>query len=235
MLLKAGDVCSRVATLMDDPGQTVFDEAYVKPFLNQVWDDCSVELLALGMDYQEDVQVLNPVAALTTDLSTFQAAGQPLETMIVPTFMEWKIVGDDDINYVEVPKRSRVPDVGAGTRGIAGYEWRKNVVYISPSAVDTVVRVRFKAYSVDFADPTDSIMAGASNILAYATAELIDSPGVRNGNQGKAFIYWGQKKRESIDNFAVLLTKAKQGIRYRLGSNSGRARRRSRIVLRAGS
>lgn len=231
MLLKVGEICQRVAHLADDPGQTTFDQDFVRPFLNQCADDMALELAALGMSYAEVVSVINPVAATTANLSAYQATGQPLESMVVPVYLEWKRVGDDDTRYIEIPQLARVLDVNAATQGNASYEWRNGVIYISPSSIATVIRVRFRAYSLDYVDPASKVTIGASNVIAYKTLELVHSPTARNNKE--AAVFFAGKYREAMDNFEVLLTKLKQGIGYRIQRTSQRNRPNGRVILKA--
>jgi hypothetical protein len=179
----------------------------------------------------EVVAEIANVPAGTADLSAYQAEGQALDSMIVPTKVEWKRVGEDETRYSKVAMVEELPDVQDGTEGIAACEWRGGTIFVTESAIAVDLRIRFKAYSLNFVDPTDGMMRSAGNIIAYNACELMCSPTVRNNPQGMA--YFRQKGQEAKDNFEVLCVKRKQGIVKRFGRLSGRTHRSARYIARA--
>ncbi len=98
-LLNVGDVVQQVATLMDDPAQTVYSEDYVVPMLNARWSDLTIGLVALGLQFQEVSAELSGVPAQTSILTSYTAAGQPLAAMMSPIAVEWKQAGASAVEY----------------------------------------------------------------------------------------------------------------------------------------
>ena len=229
MLLNVGSIAKRAAALLDDPAASTFDKDYLLPFINQAWDDLAISLQALGLDYQEVVTTV-AVPANTTDLSAFQADGQALESLLLPVKIEWKRAADEDIAYKLVDSVAELPDVVQGTEGHRAWEWRTSKIFITPSAIDTIVRIRFKAFSLDFQDPIEGFIIGVGNVLAYKVAELVSSPTVQNNAGG--VMYFAQKGREAMDNFEVLCVKQKQRLGYRVGRQYGRSLRRQPYIAR---
>lgn len=231
MLLKVGDIVKAIGAYLDDPGNLEFDQSYCLPFINAAWNDLAVKMAGLGLDYEEVVAELSNVPADTADLKAYQAAGELLETMLLPVKIEWKRVGDEDVRYALVDMVREIPDVMPGAEGVSGWEWRGAAIYITPSACAVDLRVRFKAYSVDFVDPVEGVIVGAGNIIAYSACEIINSPSVR-GNAA-AMNYFAAKGKDAREEFEALVIKQKNKQKLRIGSMSGRTRRMSRVVLRA--
>jgi hypothetical protein len=175
------------------------------------------------------VVVLTPVAAGTLNLDGFAVVGGLLETMMMPTFIEWKLIGDDDILYREMPIRAMLPDVPAGVEGHVAYEFRAGHIYITSSSVDTTVRVRMKVVSTNFVDPDDQVVHGLTHVLAYKAAEIVCSPNVRNNVPGMQFL--AQKGIDAMDDFEVLCVKQKQRMVKRFGRTSGRGQIRRRVIV----
>lgn len=224
-------VISTVQAMLDDPAGLTFDSDYLMPFVNLAWDKISNRFSSLGLTYEEDVEVLNPVTAGTADLSQFQADGGVIAAMLLPTYVEWKRVDDDDTHYAEVKLCGRLPDVNSEAEGHAAYEWRGGVIYLTPSSIDTVVRVRFKTFTVDFSDPSDQIISGVRNVIAHKIVELVCSPTVRSNPDGMKY-HAAEYERDACE-FESLCVKQKNAAHLRIGRMSGRTRRSPGIVLRA--
>jgi hypothetical protein len=233
MLLNVGEVVQAIGALNDDPANQVIDKDYCLPFINLAWMDIAAEFNALGLQYQEEVVVLSAVPAGTSDLSTFQAAGELLESIVLPTLVEWKRTEEEDTQYREVALREKLPDVQTEDQGISAYQWRKGKVIVTPSSIAVDIRVTFKAYSLDFVDPVTSIIVGAGNLIAYKASEMLNSPKVRN--DAAAVAYFAAKFRDAADNFEVLCVKQKNREGFRIGRMHGRRRVQPiRIVATSG-
>jgi hypothetical protein len=229
MLLNLAEVVDRTAALLDDPSKSWAEQAYLLPFINQAWDHLATRLSSLGLSQEESLVVLTPVAAGSLNLDSFAVEGGLLETMMMPTYIEWKLVGDDDILYRELPLRAMIPDVPAGVEGHVAYEFRAGHIYITASSVDTTMRVRMKVVSTNFVDPDDQVVHGLTHVLAYKAAEIVCSPTVRNNLPGMQFL--AQKGTDAMDDFEVLCVKQKQRMVKRFGRTSGRGQIRRRVIV----
>ena len=171
-LLNVGDVVASVAALLDDPGQDDIDIDYVIPFLNLRWSNLIVNLAMLGLQYAEEVAIFQ-IPAGTVSLTKYMLAGQPLASLMEPVSIDWKPVGDDDTEYDPADAVREVDDFPQGIPGIEEYSFQGGTIVLSPSSIDVTARVRFKAMSTNLVDPTDNMIRGVGDIIAYRVAELI--------------------------------------------------------------
>jgi hypothetical protein len=176
-LLDVADVVQAVATLMDDPGQTSIDIDYVLPFLNLKFNDVSMKLAMLGLQYGEE-EACFTIPAGTENLSNFMLQGQPLASLMVPISIDWKEVGEADEEYTPVDSVRELDDLptaagGSATTGIAEYSWQGGTILITPPGSDVTGRVRFKSLSATEVDAVDNLIRGAGNVIAYFTTALI--------------------------------------------------------------
>lgn len=170
-LLDVADVTQGVATLMDDPSQSEIDQDYVLPFLNLRWANLIVNLAMLGLQYAEEQAILS-IPAGTTSLTNFMTAGQPLASLMSPVDMQWKLKGAPDEQYDDVDPVRELDDLPPSPT-IQQYAFKGGSIFITPSSVDTVLRVNYKAMSTRLVDPTDDMIRGVGDIIAFRTAELM--------------------------------------------------------------
>lgn len=225
-------VFTTIQALLDDPSGVDYDQDYLLPFVNLAWEKIGNRFSGLGLTYEEDVQVLSSVPAGTTNLSDYQAEGGALEAILVPLRIEWKEVGTVDTEYRKVAQATILPDVDATTEGVRSYEWRKGVIFITPSAIAVDLRVRFKTFSLDFSggEVTREIIVGARNVLAHKTCEIIMSPGIRNNVPA---MQWHREQYENdASEFENLCVKQKNGPHLRIRRMSGRRRGLPRYFAR---
>lgn len=219
------DVVARCQTLLEDPGGKWADYNYLKGFMNQANEDLNVEMDAYNLKINEQVTVLSSVPAGTSDLSGYMTTGQPLENMLDPVLLEWRNVGDSDAQWRVVPRRNKVIDTTTAA-AVLSWEVRNQNIYFSPSINNVDLRVRYDQIVLDFADPTDAILRGSLNVLAYATCELV--AGLRGGlaASGAPLVSFFEKKlAKAKDNFESLLTKRDQRTRRKFAraNNAGGA------------
>lgn len=171
-LLDVGSVVASVAALLDDPSQSSIDQDYVIPFLNLRWANLVVNLAMLGLQFsEEEVIFLLPAGSLT--LAPYMANGQPLASMMEPVSIDWKNVGADDTLYYPSEPVRELDDQPQGSQGVLQYSFKGGTVLLTPSSIDQTIRVRFKAMSTTLVDPTDNMIRGVGDIIAFRTAELI--------------------------------------------------------------
>lgn len=184
-------------------------------FLDIVNEDVENELEDLDLSYETAVILLPDVPAGTTDLSGYQADGKPLANMVEPTALEWRLVGDTDLSWRPVPPQDRVTDVLApsagepsATQGVASYEWRGGVIFISASSVDVDIRVRCEELPAVLNSDSTQYIKGMENVLVYAACEHIAAN--RGGGLAK-LIPWFQKKYEqAFDSIGDRMVKQEQ-------------------------
>lgn len=217
-------VLSRVQTLWDDQAGTWLDKDYIQGFIAIHSEDVESKLEAMDLSYDTNVIVLSNVAAGTTDLSQYQAEGQPLEEMILPVTLEWRLVGQDDSRWVPVPRTDKVMDavttagvIGSPSQiqGIASYEWRGGLIYITPSSVPVDIRVRDEELPALLDNDSATYIKGLTNVLAYGVAALIGYS--RGGNASKYAALWDAKFDDALEVIIDRMVKSEQTITRRMG------------------
>jgi hypothetical protein len=171
MLENAGAIATRAAAELDDPQQTFFTFAYLQPHIDQAYDVLANQLEAMGMAYQEQVQVF-PVAAQVTDLASLQATGQPLQYMKLPNRLKFQ--GTDDTTYSpgQFMDPSSMPEVGNASVGIIAWAWN-GVIQVTPSAQAMTVKLWFDVLSTTVTDPSTGVIMGTAHILAFMVASRV--------------------------------------------------------------
>jgi hypothetical protein len=213
------DLKARIRTLVDDPDGEVNTDDYLEAKVALSYDDLYNELRMTGAQFDQSVVELINVKAGVADLGDYFASGKPLETLLNPEIFEWKLTGLDPTNYVEARLVNKVPDVQPN-QFIESWEWRKGNIYLTPVTTAVDIRIRgeflFSALKAD-ADP---IQAGINvgNVIAYWTASLI---GIVRGNPQWEKSYQLKGDR-TLDNIAIMLTKADQKKIVRVGRVSRR-------------
>ena len=220
-------IITRVQALWEDQGETWCDKDYVQTFLGIHSEDVESYLESLDLSYDTDVIVLPAVPAGTTDLSAYQADGQPLANMMLVTALEWRQVGQDDSQWQTIPRVDKVQDAvldisgdPSTAVGIPSYEWRKGIPFISPSSVDCDIRVRCEELPAVLDTDSAVYIKGLTNVLAYGVAAIIAF--VRGGPQSKIGMWFQSKADTAMDAVECRMVKDEQAIGRRMaGRRSG--------------
>lgn len=209
MLWSVGSVCRRTAALMDDAAAVEFDRDYLLPFMNQNWDDLVVELDLIGLDYSEEIAVLHDVPAQTENLDSYMSEGQPLASLMLPRWIDWKPQGAPDIEYESVRLVEKLNDYTKGVEGVPEYAWSGSSILLGgPPSQQVDLRIGFDAMAVELQDPTQKTIRGVTHIIAARTAALV---WLIRGNTELAEAL-DEKATESLDHFeraAVMRNQAK--------------------------
>lgn len=200
----------------DDLDGVWCDKDYVLGFVEIANEDLENLIEDLDLSYDTVVLILPAVAAGTTDLSAFEAVGQPLENMMFPVALEWKLPADTNISWRPIPQVDKVVDIltpapagsPSATLGIASYEWRSQVIYISPSSVPTDIRIRFENLPSILNTDSSVYIRGLKNSLVYAVCEQICWN--RGGGMSKQAPYFTTKKEEAVGLLIDRLVKQEQ-------------------------
>lgn len=217
-------VIQRVQTLFEAVNSKWCDKDYIIGFLGIANEDIQLELEALDLSFQEEVVVLPAVPIGTLDLSQYQAVGQPLDDMMVPISLEWRVTGDSDPdNWTPIPRVDEVIDQSIPSDeivGIASFEWRGGLIYVSASSAIVDIRVRCEMLPDVFQDDSDTYIKGLTNWLVYATAIHIAQS--RGGGVSKMVAVWEPLRAKVADNIECTLVKQEQNISRRFGSRRSR-------------
>ena len=228
MIPSVSVLIKRVQALLSDPAGKRFDNAYLMPFIGLANEDLYAELTSVNLKYEDTVVTILNVPANTTDLSTYQATGGVLEYMMVPSKVEWRNVGESDEEWRKVPSVDEVADTNAAAGGdpiasnvsyVRSYEWRGEILYLSPCENPVDLRIRFEALPADLSDEQKSIIRGVLNVLSYGTAALVAET---DGEMGKLAVNLEHRFQKALDNFETIMVKKDQLVkRIPKKANSG--------------
>lgn len=206
MLQDVDDVIKRVAVLLDDPGQSVYSNEYVMPFVDQEFDEMDVELERVGMQYIESTAVID-LPPLTTDLISYLGDGQPLATMKFPKYVKWKLTSQTDEFYQPSELVQELDEVNPANIGT--WQWRnaQGSIQITPSNIGITVKVYFDTISTNIFDPTQQVIRGTAHILAPRVASSICAVA---GDTTKRGAWLQAKAYKNWNAFLVVLAQQKQ-------------------------
>ena len=210
---------SRLRALVDDPDATYATDAFLLPLINQKYEELYNRMLSTGAEFERKAVELFNVPAQTQDLSAYSLTGQPLELMVQPLSLEWKMAGLDNTNYKTASLVDKVRDVAAD-QFISEWEWRAGIIYFTPSVLAMDVRIRGDFLFGSLVRHGDQVTAGKSfgHALAYGCAALI---GLVRGNQAWVQAYT-MLQDNAIDDVMQYLTRKDQAKVRRVGRTSRR-------------
>jgi|GEM_PF-5637583 len=228
MLQDVDDIVKRVGVLMDDPSNSTFTREYLIPIIDQEYDEMDVEMEKNGMQYIESIAVLPSVPALTTDLVSYLADGQPLATMKFPKYVKWKLPSQTDEFYQLSHLVQELDEVNAANVG--AWQWRNanGSIQITPSNEPVTLKVYFDTISTNIYDPTQQVIRGTAHILAPRVGAAVCAIA---GDQVKRGAWLQAKAFKNMNDFLVVLTQQKQ---QRNVSNPPIHGRRRRLCPTAG-
>jgi len=210
---------SRLRALVDDPDATYATDAFLLPLINQKYEELYNRMLSTGAEFERKAVDLFNVPVQTQDLSAYSLTGQPLELMVQPLSLEWKMAGLDNTNYKTASLVDKVRDVAAD-QFISEWEWRAGIIYFTPSVLAVDVRIRGDFLFASLVSEGDQVTAGKNfgHALAYGCAALI---GLVRGNQAWVQAYT-MLQDNAIDDVMQYLTRKDQAKVRRVGRTSRR-------------
>lgn len=210
---------SRIRALVDDPDATYATDAFLLPLINQKYEELYNRMLSTGAEFERKAVELFNVAAQTQDLSAYSLAAQPLELMVQPLSLEWKMAGLDNTNYKTASLVDKVRDV-TPDQFISEWEFRSGIIYFTPCVLALDLRIRGDFLFSSLVSEGDQVTAGKNfgHALAYGCAALI---GLVRGNQAWVQAYT-MIQDNAIDDVMQYLTRKDQAKVRRVGRISRR-------------
>lgn len=204
-----GQVRARVLNLLDDPQASYLTPEFVDPLIQEVYDDANSQLASTQSSWDIDLVEAQAIPPGTPNLSAYQLGSGPLARLTAqPLRIDWKPAGADPSYYQLSTNYGVLPDLQP-QEGLAGWEFRSNIIWLTPSSIALDLRVRG-----EFGPPPlsndDSVLVSHPRmgyVVAYGAAAMIAT--VR-GNQQWAFDY-GQKAMEGMDEIMSQLVRMEQG------------------------
>jgi hypothetical protein len=207
-------VKTRIRSLVDDPDATYATDAFLLPLINQKYEELYNRMLSTGAEFERKAVEIFSVAPQTPDLSAYGLTGQPLELMVQPLTLEWKMAGLDNTNYKMATLVDKVKDVIAD-QFVDDWEWRAGILYLTPCTLPVDLRIRGDFLFASLASDQDvvSVTKNFGHALAYGAAALV---GAVRGNQA-----WMQAytllQDNTVDDVMQYLTRKDQAKIRRIG------------------
>ena len=135
----------------------------------------------IGIQQQELIAIFNIPAAVAgpggtnppTDLAPYMVAGGPLQFMLRPKRLDWKIQGQPDTSYMQSDAVDELDDVQLGNVGALQYRWAAGSIQITPSGTALTLRVYIWSLTPSNDDQADTLMRGIGELLAYEVATYV--------------------------------------------------------------
>lgn len=223
MFMRRGEVKARIRSLVDDVQASYTDDAFLDPLVQQEYEAAASELEDTKSPFDDYVVELPAIATGTGDLSAYQAATKPLETLTLPERIDWKPQGQPQYMYRMLPgPKDMLPDLPALEYPTA-WEWRGNIIYFTPALLNIDMRVRGEFDVPTLRDDADPLILHKR--IGYVIAlRVAASIGKVRGNQAWTQVYSADAQK-GMDEIAEQMTRAAQGIVRRVGRMTRRNRR----------
>lgn len=223
-LLTTGGVIGRVGVMLDDPANRRFSPDYLRPFIDQENESLQIMLERLGVQQEEQIAIFNVPAKVGDgpyDLTPYFAVGQPLQYLLRPKRLDWKIQGQPDTSYITSSLVNELDDVIVGNLGCQQYRWAGGAIQTTPSYTGVTLRVYFLALTQSVYDSSSQIMRGIGFILARQVAIEVAA---LNNNMGKLQARLEKSLARDKQNLTNLLVMQQQAaLIFPRGTKRGRA------------
>jgi hypothetical protein len=224
------DIVGRVQKLFEDEQEAWCDKGYVLGWLAMYSEDLESYLENLDLSYDEQIVVILNVPANTTDLSSYQTEQQPLENMMLPISLEWKLTGENNLQWHPVDPTDKIIDtdasldgqpVASNIVGILSWVWQNSTVKLSPSSVAVDLRIGAEMLPAVVNIDNSAYIKGMTNVLAYGIAGMIcDTRG--GAGLAKLSIKFGDRHQKALDVLVDRLVKQDQIPHRRMGGRRSR-------------
>lgn len=213
-------VKGRVRSLVDDPRGSWCDDAFLAPLIQDLYDDANAQIVSTQSSWDIGVVEIPGVVPGTPNLSDQQSPdGLIAQLTDQPLRIDWKPAGQDPVNYQLVPNFGVLPDIQPA-QYMAGWEYRSEIIWLTPCTVAVDLRVRGEFDPPNLNDDT-SVLTSHPRIgyaIAYGIAALC---GTIRGNARWEASY-NAKYEEAMDNLMTELVRAEQGQIRRIGRQTRR-------------
>jgi hypothetical protein len=204
-----GQVKARVRNLLDDPQGSYLTDDFIVPLICEVYDDANSQLASTQSSWDIAVVEVPGIPPGTPNLGPYQAGTGPLAALTdQPLRIDWKPAGNDASYYRLVSNYEVLPD-SQPREGIAGWEYRSEVIWLTNSSIAVDLRIRGE-FGPQALTSNESLLLSHPRIgyvVAYGTAALIAT--VR-GNDAWSEQYQ-QKAIGGMDEIMEQLVRAEQG------------------------
>jgi hypothetical protein len=222
-----GQVKARVRNLLDDPQGSYLTDDFITPLINEVYADANSQLTSTQSSFDINVVEVAGITPGTPNMSAFQAPGGPISHLAAqPLRIDWKVAGQDPSTYQLVTNYGVLPDLQP-QQGMAGWEFRANVIWLTPSSIAVDLRIRGEFGFPPLSAEDDVLLSHPriGYVVAYGTAALIAT--VR-GNPGWTTAYTAAST-QGLDEIMEQLVRMEQGQVRRIGRQTQTGAWRSNV------
>jgi hypothetical protein len=219
------DIIAQVQALHDDEEGTYVTPELVASHAQLQYQKLYNKLYLSDSQFDEDVIEITGVPAGTPDLSAFLKSGQPLEFLVTPRIVEWKLPGLDDTNYrVAAGPLDAVRDVSDGMPSLDSWAWIRRNLKLSKFATALDLRITCTTMFDALTDP-DSVIQ-IDNFATVALAYLIALAIAQSRNMPNMVKEYRQEADDAFDDLMIAKVKGDQSRTRRLGRISRRVTER---------
>lgn len=225
------DIAARVRAKVDDPDGTYCDDAYVMGFAQDAYEWLYNKLRLVNSDFDEQIVILPAVTAGSPDLKAFQAAGQPLATLVQPRMLRWRLPGQDASFFRRVDgPLDYVRDVGDGIPQLDSWAWINFSINLSKFSVALDIEVSGEFLFDPLTAPDSQIQIG-QNVNRCFASKIASEVGKARGNANWISMYSADAD-EAFDDLKIVMTRGRQAITERVGRISRASRGGERLNTR---
>lgn len=171
-LLSMAQVNDRAAALLDDQAHARFSREYLRNHIDQQNEQMLVKLSSLGLQQQEQTATLN-IGPNISDLTPYFQPGQPLQYLLRPSEIDWKLQSQPDTSYSESWPVEELADADPSNLGCQQYRWAGGSLQVTPSGTPVTLRIRYLALNASVVDPNQQIVLGLGFLLALLVARFV--------------------------------------------------------------
>ena len=207
--MKVANIVKRVQAKLSDPEGTYADDDYVLGFCQDGYEKLYNKLILCGYEFADWVVELPNVPAGLTNLDDYMDDGKPLNALVEPTIVEWKLPGSDPTTYQRADgPLDYIRDVGANTNALDNWAWMREQLLLSRYATNLDLRITGEFTLDPLVDLGSRIetprMAATALVSIIATLCAME-----RGNPSWVQQY-STEADECIDDIAIKLTKDTQ-------------------------
>lgn len=201
-LLTMGQVNDRAALLLDDQAHRRFSVNYLRGHIDQQNESMLISMTGMGVQQQEQTAIFNLNAGIS-DLTPFFQVGQPLQYLLRPKSVDWKLQGQPDTGYNDSFPVEELSDVDPSNLGCQNYRWAGGAMQVTPSGTPVTLRVRYVALNTTISDPLNQIVLGAGFLVASMVARFVCALNNGMGTLAKTLDTQVKVDRRNLKNLLV--------------------------------
>lgn len=214
--MQLSDISARVRAKCDDPDGTYITDELILGLANDVYDWLFAKMKLTNSSFDDLIVILPAVPAGSPNLDSYQASAQPLETLIRPRMLRWRLPGTDATFFRRADgPLDYVRDIQNGIPAIDSWTWERYSIGLSnfSTALDIEISGEFLFDPLTGPDSAIQISRTANRVLSCKIAAEV---GKARGNDKWATTYEADAL-DALDDLDIALTKENQGKTARVG------------------